>query len=56
MPVHRTNTREQKPVMGARAGHIPGARNVFWMENLASKDNPVLKTAPEMLASTKRLA
>jgi thiosulfate/3-mercaptopyruvate sulfurtransferase len=33
-----------------RAGHIPGARNVFWMENLASKDNPVLKTAPEMLA------
>jgi thiosulfate/3-mercaptopyruvate sulfurtransferase len=33
-----------------RAGHIPGAKNVFWMENLASKDNPVLKPAPEMLA------
>jgi len=33
-----------------RAGHIPGAKNVFWMDNLASKDNPVLKPAPEMLA------
>ena len=33
-----------------RGGHIPGATNVFWMENLASKDNPVLKPAPEMLA------
>jgi thiosulfate/3-mercaptopyruvate sulfurtransferase len=33
-----------------RGGHIPGAKNVFWMENLASKDNPVLKPAPEMLA------
>jgi thiosulfate/3-mercaptopyruvate sulfurtransferase len=33
-----------------RGGHIPGARNVFWMENLASKDNPILKPAPEMLA------
>jgi thiosulfate/3-mercaptopyruvate sulfurtransferase len=33
-----------------RGGHIPGAKNVFWMENLASKENPVLKPAPEMLA------
>jgi thiosulfate/3-mercaptopyruvate sulfurtransferase len=33
-----------------RGGHIPGAKNVFWMENLTSKDNPVLKPAPEMLA------
>jgi len=34
----------------SRGGHIPGAKNVFWMDNLASKDNPVLKPAPEMLA------
>lgn len=33
-----------------RGGHIPGAKNVFWMDNLASRDNPVLKSAPEMLA------
>ena len=33
-----------------RGGHIPGAKNVFWMENLVSKDNPILKPAPEMLA------
>jgi thiosulfate/3-mercaptopyruvate sulfurtransferase len=33
-----------------RGGHIPGAKNVFWMDNLASKDNPILKPAPEMLA------
>lgn len=31
-------------------GHIPGARNVFWMDNLASKDNPVLKPLTEMQA------
>ena len=34
----------------SRGGHIPGAKNVFWMDNLASRDNPVLKSAPEMLA------
>jgi thiosulfate/3-mercaptopyruvate sulfurtransferase len=33
-----------------RGGHIPGAKNVFWMENLASKESPVLRPAPEMLA------
>ncbi len=33
-----------------RAGHIPGAKNVFWVDNLKSKDNPVLKPAPEMRA------
>jgi thiosulfate/3-mercaptopyruvate sulfurtransferase len=33
-----------------RGGHIPGARNVFWMDNLASKDNPILKPASDMLA------
>ena len=33
-----------------RGGHIPGAKNVFWMDNLVNKDNPVLKPAPDMLA------
>jgi thiosulfate/3-mercaptopyruvate sulfurtransferase len=33
-----------------RGGHIPGAKNVFWMDNLASKDNPILKPASEILA------
>jgi thiosulfate/3-mercaptopyruvate sulfurtransferase len=33
-----------------RGGHIPGAKNVFWIDNLASKDNPVLKPLPEMQA------
>jgi thiosulfate/3-mercaptopyruvate sulfurtransferase len=33
-----------------RAGHIPGAKNVFWMDNLVSKDNPILKPASEMQA------
>jgi len=33
-----------------RGGHIPGARNVFWMDNLVSKGNPILKPASEMQA------
>ncbi len=32
-----------------RGGHILGAKSVFWMDNLVSKDNPVLRPAPEML-------
>ncbi|HYG99124.1 MAG TPA: sulfurtransferase [Terriglobales bacterium] len=31
-----------------RAGHIPGARNLFWMENLESSDKPELKPPPEL--------
>lgn len=34
----------------ARGGHIPGAKNVFWIDNLVSKDNPILKSAAEMRA------
>jgi len=31
------------PVAGApRPGHIPGARNVFWIETMVSQDNPSL--------------
>lgn len=33
----------------SRGGHIPGAKNVFWMDNLLGKDNPTLKPASEML-------
>lgn len=31
-----------------RAGHIPGAKGLFWMENVESKDNPELKPPPEL--------
>lgn len=33
-----------------RAGHIPGAINVFWAENLVSQQNPVFKTVSEIQA------
>jgi thiosulfate/3-mercaptopyruvate sulfurtransferase len=40
-----------KPAEGiARSGHIAGARNVFWIDNLVSKENPVLKPLPEIRA------
>lgn len=32
----------------ARGGHIPGAANVFWMQNVASKENPVMRPAEEL--------
>lgn len=28
-----------------RAGHIPGAKSIFWMQNVESKENPVLRSA-----------
>lgn len=31
-----------------RAGHIPGAKSLFWMQNVESKDNPELKPPPEL--------
>lgn len=31
-----------------RGGHIPGAANVFWMQNVLSKENPVLRSAAEL--------
>ena len=33
-----------------RGGHIPGAKNVWWMRTLVSKDNPVLKPVTEIRA------
>lgn len=31
-----------------RAGHIPGAASVFWMQNLVSRENPVLRPVKEL--------
>ena len=31
-----------------RGGHIPGAANVFWMRNLVSKENPVMRPTAEL--------
>src|SRR5947209_4562625 len=30
------------------AGHIPGATSLYWMDMLASRENPVLKPEPEL--------
>jgi thiosulfate/3-mercaptopyruvate sulfurtransferase len=31
-----------------RAGHIPGARSLYWMDLLVSRDHPVLRPEPEL--------
>lgn len=31
-----------------RGGHIPGASNLFWMQNVVSKENPVMRPAVEL--------
>jgi thiosulfate/3-mercaptopyruvate sulfurtransferase len=33
-----------------RAGHIPGATNVFWVDNLVSRQDPVLKSLDQIRA------
>ena len=38
-----------KPGEGvSRPGHIPGAANLFWMQNLSGRDNPVLRPVREL--------
>jgi thiosulfate/3-mercaptopyruvate sulfurtransferase len=38
-----------KPGEGVpRGGHIPGAANVFWMQNVVSKENPALRSAVDL--------
>jgi thiosulfate/3-mercaptopyruvate sulfurtransferase len=32
----------------SRGGHIPGASNLFWMQNLVSRENPVMRPAAEL--------
>jgi thiosulfate/3-mercaptopyruvate sulfurtransferase len=39
---------EQKGDVSIRAGHIPGAVNIPWTQNIESNDNPELKPAPEV--------
>jgi thiosulfate/3-mercaptopyruvate sulfurtransferase len=31
-----------------RSGHIPGAASVYWQDNLVSRENPVMKSLPEL--------
>jgi thiosulfate/3-mercaptopyruvate sulfurtransferase len=31
-----------------RGGHIPGAVNVFWMQNVVSRENPALRSSSEL--------
>jgi len=55
MPVIDGRAPEQysgvKPGEGiSRGGHIPGAKNVFWMQALVSKDNPVFKPVGDIRA------
>ena len=33
-----------------RAGHIPGAANVFWQETVKSMEEPVFRSVPDLLA------
>jgi thiosulfate/3-mercaptopyruvate sulfurtransferase len=39
---------DARPASAYSNGHIPGAVNLFWMEDLVNKDNPVLR-APDQL-------
>jgi len=41
-------TGEQLSEDVAKAGHIPGAKGLFWMDMLVSRQNPVLKPEPEL--------
>jgi thiosulfate/3-mercaptopyruvate sulfurtransferase len=38
---------------GERTGHIPGAKNVYWMDNLVSPSNPALKPLSDIAAKYK---
>jgi thiosulfate/3-mercaptopyruvate sulfurtransferase len=39
---------DARPAAEYAAGHIGGAINLFWMDGLLSKDNPVLRPIPEL--------
>ena len=41
-------TGEQLSEDVARAGHIPGAKGLYWMDMLVSRENPVLKPEAEL--------
>jgi thiosulfate/3-mercaptopyruvate sulfurtransferase len=39
---------DSRPAAISSKGRIPGSKNVFWMDGLASRENPVLKPAAEL--------
>jgi thiosulfate/3-mercaptopyruvate sulfurtransferase len=41
---------DARPLSRYRAGHIPGARSIFWERFLVSPEHPVLKTPEELRA------
>ena len=41
-------TGEQRSEDASEAGHIPGAKGLFWMDMLVSRQNPVLKPEAEL--------
>jgi thiosulfate/3-mercaptopyruvate sulfurtransferase len=41
-------TGEQLSEDVAKAGHIPGAKSLYWMDMLVSRENPILKPAAEL--------
>jgi len=41
-------TGEQLSEDGTKAGHIPGAKGLYWMDMLVSRENPVLKPEAEL--------
>lgn len=41
---------DARPVEQWAGGHIPGARSLWWMENVVSRENPVLKRADTLRA------
>ena len=41
-------TGEQRSEDVAKAGHIPGAKGLYWMDMLVSRQNPVLKPEAEL--------
>jgi thiosulfate/3-mercaptopyruvate sulfurtransferase len=41
-------TGEQRSEDVAKAGHIPGAKGLYWMDMLVSRENPILKPEAEL--------
>jgi thiosulfate/3-mercaptopyruvate sulfurtransferase len=46
---------DSRPADGFRAGHLPGAVNAFWMDDLVSKEQPVFRAAGELRRRYGRL-
>ena len=48
-------TGEQRSEDVAKAGHIPGAKGLYWMDMLVSRQNPVLKPEAELRRMYSRI-